>query len=107
MLKCDEYSEPSERSVPLALCASTPSIQDSMDSIFGGDPDCYPEPKNHDRRAVYVKKDGEIVGRVPHKCSLFYCTAAVSSCSHHVFALVSVFASPLMNIINVLKCSIF
>ena len=59
-----------------------------------------PEPKNnHNRHAVCVKKNGEIVGHVPGiECSLLY-----SGHSYHVFALGGVGAAPLIITMNVIK----
>ena len=72
MLKCDEYSKPSGRSVPLALCASTPFTRQCGLHLWGRSLVLPQSPRTTTTGmlCMCVKKDGEIVGHVPHKCSL-------------------------------------
>ena len=59
----DKHREPSGQSIQFGQhCMWTLHLQESVDPILGGDPDCSPEPKNDlDRHAVRVKKDGDII----------------------------------------------
>ena len=92
-----------KHSVLPALCAGGTSTRQCGLQFWGEILIATPEPKNnHNRHAVCVKKDGEIVGHIPGiECSLLY--------SGHFHAVVHTMSSrlssaaPLIIIMNVIK----